>query len=65
MDTEVQDKVIHKLIKSKLDSNKGEKTQQIKLHTAPESSNLVLNHSKDRKFHTISENTMDQIRSRA
>ena len=65
MDTEVQDKVIHKVIKSKLDPNKGDKTQQIKLHTAAKSSNLVINPSKDRKCRTIPENTMDQIRSQA
>ena len=65
MNTKVQDKVIHKVIRSKLDPNKGEKSQPIKLHTTGKPYTLVLNPSKDRRCHTSSENTMDQIHSQA
>ena len=65
VDTKVQDNVIHNIIKSKLDLNNNDKKQSIKLHTAAKSSTLIINPSKDGKSHTISEKTMDQIRSQA
>ena len=65
MDVQIQDKIVHNLLKSKLDNpSTNDKDKSIKLHTLSKPSTLMMNPSTS-KHSSVPKETIDQIRSQA
>ena len=63
MSSKIQDEVVYNILKSKLNCNLIDKSKSVKLHIAAKTFTVMLQPSTNYQHSTITEETMDQIRS--